>query len=181
MGTDFDIPLPGERPVVTALIETLFQTYARQLSALFRRRLGRDADIDDLVQDVYVQMLRADDSEIRNPVAYLFAVAENSCKKRARELGRRRKQIDVDDPVVQEEFAAIPNLEVQLDDETRRRRTSKALHELSPKCQAVAAMHYGHGMNYAEIAAVLEVSPNMVKKYVMHALAHFRRRTRGLR
>jgi len=161
---------------VSTIIEGLFLTHARSLAALFRRRLGRDADTDDLIQEVYVRLLGAQLEDIRNIDAYLFTVAANLIKERAFSQSRNRNVRDVDDDLVQEELAATPNFDAQLDIEARSRRLRKALQELSPKCQAVVAMHYRHGMNYDEIGAHLEISAHMVKKYVTRALAHCRRR-----
>jgi RNA polymerase sigma-70 factor (ECF subfamily) len=111
----------------------------------------------------------------------LFTIAGNLAKEQALLQSRNRSQRDADDPMVREQLAAAPNVEGQLDTEMRVRRLHRALHELPPKCQAVVAMHYRHGMNYEQIGAQLEISANMVKKYVMYALAHCRRRMAGLR
>jgi RNA polymerase sigma factor (sigma-70 family) len=166
---------------VSGKIESLFLAHARALGALFRRRLGKDADTEDLIQEVYVRLLGANLNGIRNIEAYLFTVAANLGKERALSQSRDRGLRDVDDPLVQEELAATPNVEAQLDTEARARRLRKVLHELSPKCQAVVAMHYRHGMNYEQIGTQLDISANMVKKYVVQALAHCRRRMAGSR
>jgi RNA polymerase sigma factor (sigma-70 family) len=161
---------------MSGIIESLFLSHARALSALFRRRLGKDADTEDLIQEVYVRLLGANLDGIRNVEAYLFTVAANLGKERAFLQRRNRSLRDFDDPEVQEELAATPNVEAQLDTEARSSRLHEALRELSPKCQTVVAMHYRHGMNYEQIGAQLDISAHMVKKYVTHALAHCRRK-----
>jgi RNA polymerase sigma-70 factor (ECF subfamily) len=126
-------------------------------------------------------MLGANVKGIRNIEAYLFTVAANLAREQALVQSRNRSLRDADDPVVQEQLAAAPNVEGQLDAEVRMRRLRAVLHELTPKCQAVVAMHYQHGMTYEQIGAQLEISAHMVKKYVTYALAHCRRRMAGLR
>jgi len=163
------------------MIESLFTTHAPALAALFRRRLGSNVDTDDLIQEVYVRMLGANLDGVRNVDAYLFAVAANLWKEQALLQNRNRTLRDVDDPAVQDQLAATSNIEGDLDAEARIQRLNRALRELTPKCQAVVAMHYRHRMNYEQIGAQLEISPHMVKKHIVYALAHCRRRMSGLR
>jgi len=42
-------------------------------------------------------------------------------------------------------------------------------------------MRHWHGLSYQEIAQKLDISVHMVKKYLVHALAHCRRRMSSLR
>ena len=52
--------------------------------AFFLRRIRTKADAPDLAQEVYVRMLRISDQEaIRNPVHYLYTVANNLVKEHA--------------------------------------------------------------------------------------------------
>src|SRR5580700_6349316 len=58
-------------------VEGLF-AYRGALQAFFYRRLRAKVDAADLVQEVYLRMLRVSDPEaIRSPEAYLFTVAAN--------------------------------------------------------------------------------------------------------
>ena len=164
-----------------AVIEALFATHARALGALFRRRLGRDCEPDELIQEVYVRLLSANLDGVRNPDAYLFAVAANLAKEHALLQSRNRNRRDVEDPLIQDQLAYLPSFEGQVDAELRTRRLAKALRELPVKCQAVVSMRYRQGMEYEQIAERLEISVHMVKKYVRYALAHCRRRMGGLR
>lgn len=47
----------------------------------------------------------------------------------------------------------------------------QVLATLSPKCQAVLLMHRRDGMTYQEIAAQMQLSVAMVKKYMARGLA----------
>ena len=61
-----------------ALVEGLFARHRTALQAFFFRRLRTKADAADLAQEVYLRILRVNDPDtIRNPQAYLFAVAGN--------------------------------------------------------------------------------------------------------
>src|ERR1700720_4413409 len=64
-----------------SLVERLFVEHRGALQTFFRRRIRSKADAPDLAQEVYVRMLRISDQEaIRNPVHYLYTVANNLVK-----------------------------------------------------------------------------------------------------
>jgi RNA polymerase sigma-70 factor (ECF subfamily) len=122
-------------------------------------------------------MLRVSDmTAVRNPEAYLYAVASNLAKEHARRVPHDARVLDIDDALVQEQLAELPPFGGQIDREQRIKRLREVLRELSPKCQAVVALQYWHGLRHEEIALRLGVSTNMVKKYLRQALTHCRRR-----
>jgi RNA polymerase sigma-70 factor (ECF subfamily) len=72
----------AERPS----IETLYRQYARHVASIAFRLLGRDAEVDDLVQDVFVEALRGL-SRVRAPDAikgWLSIVTVRMARKRLR-------------------------------------------------------------------------------------------------
>jgi RNA polymerase sigma-70 factor (ECF subfamily) len=159
------------------LVERLFAEHRGALQAFLYRRVRRHPDAAELAQEVYVRMLRVPDmTTVRNPEAYLYAVASNLAKEHAHRVPHDHKMIDIDDPLVQEQLSELPAFGGQLDREQRIRRLREVLRQLPPKCQAVVALQYWHGLSYEEIAQRLGISSNMVKKYLSQALVHCRRR-----
>ncbi len=160
-----------------AFVEKLFARHRDALQAFFYRNIRTKPDAADLAQEVYLRMLRVPDmTTVRNPEAYLYAVAGNLAKEHAHRAPRDSRVLDIDDPLVQEQLADLPAFGGQLDREQRIKRLREVLRQLSPKCQAVVALQYWHGLSYEEIALRLGVSTNMVKKYLSQALTHCRRR-----
>jgi len=160
-----------------SIVERLFTEHGSALQAFLYRRVHRHPDAAELAQEVYLRMLRVPDmTTVRNPEAYLYAVASNLAKEHARRVPHDSRVIDIDDPLVQEQLAELPAFGGQLDREQRIKRLREVLGQLSPKCQAVVALQYWHGLSYEEIAQQLGVSTNMVKKYLSQALTHCRRR-----
>jgi RNA polymerase sigma-70 factor (ECF subfamily) len=160
-----------------ALVERLFAEHGGALRAFFIRRLRRGSDAAELAQEVYLRMLRIPDVDsIRNPEGYLYAVASNLAKEHALQDRRQRSSVDLDNPEIQEQLAVLPGFGGLLDTQARVKRLREVLRELPPKCQAVVALQYWEGLSYAQIGARLEISPNMVKKYLSRALVHCRRR-----
>jgi RNA polymerase sigma-70 factor (ECF subfamily) len=163
------------------LLERLFSEHAGALHAFLYRRVRKHPDAAELAQEVYVRMLRVPDmAQVRNPEAYLFAVASNLAKEHAHRESRARSALDIDDPMVQEQLAELPAFGGDLDREKRIQRLREVIEQLSPKCRAAVVLQYWHGQSYEEIGQRLGVSTNMVKKYLSHALVHCRRRMAGL-
>jgi RNA polymerase sigma factor (sigma-70 family) len=173
-----------ERPAVATMadpkkgfVERLFAQHHAALQAFFYRRIRTKSDAPDLVQEVYVRMLRVSDTEaIRNPELYLYTVASNLVKEHAVLDRRQASTVDLDEPSVQSQLAQLGPLEGSLDVVQRVARLRVVLAQLSPKCRAAVILQYRQGLTYQEIADRLEVSPHMVKKYLAQALAHCRRR-----
>jgi RNA polymerase sigma factor (sigma-70 family) len=159
------------------LVERLFADHGSALQAFLHRRLRKSPDAAELAQEVYLRMLRIPDmSTVRNPEAYLYAVASNLAKEHARRVPAGSRVIDIDDPMVQAQLAELPTYGGDLDREQRARRLREVLNQLSPKCRAAVVLQYWHGLSYEEIGLKLGVSTHMVKKYLSQGLMHCRRR-----
>jgi RNA polymerase sigma-70 factor (ECF subfamily) len=169
---------PGNK----GFVEGLFARHQAALQTFFRRRIRTSSDALDLVQEVYLRMLRVSDTEaIRNPEVYLFTVASNLVKEHAVLDRRQAHQVDIDEWSVQESLGEMPPLDGQLD--TRRRLTllREVLEQLPPRCRTAVLLQYRDGLTYQQIAGRLGVSPHMVKKYLAQGLAHCRRRMARLK
>ena len=161
----------------SSFVERLFAEHARALQAFFRRRIQTKADAQDLAQEVYLRMLRLPDQEaIRNPVLYLYTVANNLAKEHAVLDRRRASSVDIEDVEAHEQLERLPAFDGDLDQAQRTARLLVVLKQLSPKCQAAVALRFTENLSYREVAMRLGVSAQMAKKYVARALAHCRRR-----
>jgi RNA polymerase sigma-70 factor (ECF subfamily) len=161
----------------SSLVERLFAEHRGALQTFFRRRIRTKADAADLAQEVYVRMLRIGDQEaIRNPVHYLYTVANNLVKEHAALDCRQASDIDIDEAPAHERLETLPQFDGDLDAGQRVARLGIVLQQLRPKCRAAVELRFTHGLSFREIAMHLGVSPQMAKKYVAQALVHCRRR-----
>jgi len=168
------VPVPDPKP---SLVERLFAEHRGALHAFFRRRVRSKADAPDLAQEVYLRMLRISDQEaIRNPVLYLYTVANNLVKEHAVLDRRRAAGIDIDEVSSHEQLEVLPTAEGEVDALRRAERLKSVLKQLRPKCQAAVILRFRHGLSYREIAVRLGVSAPMARKYVMQALSQCRSR-----
>jgi RNA polymerase sigma factor (sigma-70 family) len=160
-----------------SLVERLFAEHRAALQTFFVRRIRTKADAADLAQEVYVRMLRIGDQEaIRNPVHYLYTVANNLVKEHAALDRRQASGIDIDEAPAHEQLETLPQFDGDLDASQRVARLGVVLQQLRPKCRAAVELRFTHGLSFREIAMYLRVSPQMAKKYVAQALGHCRRR-----
>lgn len=165
----------------TSLVGRLFADHRGALQTFFQRRIRAKADAADLAQEVYVRMLRiTDQAAIRNPVHYLYTVANNLVKEHAVLDRRQANGIDIDTASALEQLEALPEFDSDLDTAQRLARLGVVLQQLRPKCRAAMELRFTHGLSFREIAVHLEVSPQMAKKYVAQGLSHCRRRLAAL-
>jgi len=163
-----------------SLVERLFADHRAALQAFFVRRIRSKADAGDLAQEVYVRMLRiSDKGAIRNPVLYLYTVANNLVKEHAVLDRRQASAIDIDEAPAHQDLETLPAFD-EFDATRRVARLGVVLKQLRPKCRAAVELRFTHGLSYRAIATHLEVSPQMAKKYVAQALGHCRRRMAAL-
>jgi RNA polymerase sigma factor (sigma-70 family) len=161
----------------SSLIERLFGEHRTKLQSFFRRRIRTAADAPDLVQEVYLRMLRISDKEaIRNPLFYLYTVANNLVKEHAALEHRRACGIDIDEAPRHEALETSPAFDSQVDATQRAERLKVVLAQLRPKCRAALVLRFTHGMSYRAIALHLGVSSQMAKKYTAQGLSHCQRR-----
>jgi RNA polymerase sigma factor (sigma-70 family) len=175
--------MPSPMPDLNkALVKRLFAQHRNALQAFFYRRIKSKHDAADLVQEVYLRILRVKDADaIRNPEGYLYTVATNLVYEHSVLARRQATPLDPDQPFVEGEPSRSAGFEELFDTETRVVRLREVLAQLSPKCRATIHLKYQHGLSYQEIGERLGISPHMVQKYLGSALAHCRRRMARMR
>ncbi len=127
--------------------------HGRKLRRYLAARLRNTADVSDLVQEVFLRLLRVERHEsIRNPEAYVMTVAAHVLHQHTLRLatapqavaGRRLEQLDY------------------------------ALSQMKPNVHATFVLHRRDGLTLEEIGKQLGVSRPMVKKYLAKALIQCR-------
>jgi len=160
-----------------SLVERLFAEHRGALQSFFRRRIRSKADAADMAQEVYLRMLRiSNQAAIRDPVPYLYTVANNLVKEHAVLDRRQASGIDIEQVATHEQLETLPAFDGELDAAQRVARLQVVLEQLRPRWQAAVELRFTHGLSYREIALRLGVSQQMAKRYVAQALLHCRRR-----
>lgn len=157
----------------------VFAKHQGLLTGFFRRRVRHSWDAQDLTQEVYLRLLRADERElIRNPEGYLRTVAGNLLREYAVLHKRALKSQELPELEADPAFIDEQMPEAELDRERHEAQLAAALDHLPPRWRAVLLMQHQHGLSYQDIARELGVSTHMVKKYVVKALASCRKELR---
>lgn len=157
-----------------ALITDLEKVHGRQLRRFLASRLGRaSADVPDLVQEIFLRLLRIKDHEsIRNPQAYLFTVACHVLHQHALQRVARPELMNPLDVASESQASTVADPADELEIEQRLERIDKDLTRISPRAYAALIMYRCEGMTLMEIGEQLGVSHSMVRKYLSRAIAY---------
>ncbi len=173
-------PVKSPRPATVddrRRIAELSVRYGMAVKSFFARRLHGGADVDDLTQEVFARLLkRAEIGAIDNVEGYLFQIAANLLRERARL--RERRPEDLHDPQG-DEFAGRSeefSPERILLGREAYARMIEALQELPERVRAIFVLNRFEELSAAEIARRLGVSVSTVEKDMMRAVAHLRAR-----
>jgi RNA polymerase sigma-70 factor (ECF subfamily) len=140
---------------------------------------GRRADLDDLIQETYVRLLRAvpsfrGESQFRT---FLYRVCGNVALMHLRWWRRRREDL-MDEVPEQISTTADPERAAQQAQATRL--VHKALSSMSPKKRVVFVYHELCGMGPEEIAQAVGVSYNTVRSRLHSARVDFTKSMKAL-
>ena len=156
------------RTFVTAIEKEHGRALRRYLA--IRMRYGA-ADVPDLVQEVYLRLLRvADYKSIRNPRAYLYTIASHVLHQYLLAKSTAAQSAVFMD--ISAEFEASPDADpaemVQI--EQRFEELGKRLEQFSPGAYAALLMYRCEGATLEQIGRQLGVSRVMAKKYLVKAV-----------
>jgi len=149
------------------------RTYDAKVHRFIAHRVHNPADVDDLAQEVYLQLVRQQGA-IDNPGAYLFGIVANVVSDFRKDRYRYCGFITTDSELVGEaavRCASGEDLEARLHVQQQVERT---LALLPPMQAAVLRAHEGDGLSYLETAKELGLRPLTVKKYLMLAKSTLR-------
>lgn len=159
----------------------LDRRFRRGLMTYFLHRVGDRAEAEDLTQQTFLRLLRADRGLIVNPRAFVFRVAANLLQDRSREMRRRatRHTVSLDD----ENVLIFPADGVTPERIVAARegvaRALSALDELSETTRDIFMLFRFENLRQREIAERLGMSQSAVEKHVLRATHHLLRRQGG--
>jgi RNA polymerase sigma factor (sigma-70 family) len=147
-----------------------------QLSAFLRARIGRGVDgaeVDDLLQELWLQSCTVDPAGIANPRSYLFRAAHNLVLNRARDVARRRDREAAWGYVHGRDHNGVeePLAERGLLARERLATVDKALRGVGERAAKIFRRYRIDGIDQRRIAAELKVSLSTVEKDLRAAYA----------
>lgn len=153
----------------------LFDRYEETVARFLKRMGASTADIDDLVQTTFLQVLRAarrfeSDISVRG---WLLGIASMMARRHRRSLGRLAKRVRI--------WATIPRAPQLTPDDTLAQRHAglrleRALAALPPKKREAFVLVTLEGMSGEEAAEALGVPINTIWTRLHHARRELRER-----
>lgn len=161
-------------------LAALSRRYRRALLAYFGRRVPSPAEAEDLTQDVFERLLRSlDNGPIQNAEAFIFRIAVNLLRDRARKLQTH----GVEEPIPADtvtELAEALTVDVSPERVVEGERTLEevlsALNELGERTRAMFYLYRFENLKVREIAELYGITPSGVEKQIARALLHLTRR-----
>src|SRR6185437_10578478 len=176
----FQTCVPTETDLVLsqkqAFVADLERRHGHRLRRFLASRLRHGAaDVDDLVQEVFLRLLRIDRHEtIRSSESYLYMVAFHVLHQHLMRRAAVPEAVEI--TALINEMEAVPAADPVRQAETQQQLQDLqgALRQLSPKAQAVLLLHRRDGYSLEEIGALLGFSRANAAKYLGKALLHCR-------
>ncbi|HJQ68849.1 MAG TPA: sigma-70 family RNA polymerase sigma factor [Blastocatellia bacterium] len=135
--------------------------------------LGGEASAQDIAQESFLRLHRADGVPAGEARFWLFRVARNLALN---ELSKRRTRTRLLDKVTEVFRRKEPNPEELLEHAERRRMLFELLSGLPEDQRAALLLREQEEMSYGEIARVMNVSESKVKVDIFRARANLRAR-----
>jgi len=164
------------RAIRNEVVVNCFHTHKGLLKRFFMRTVD-EAEAEDLVQELFIRLIRQVDREPpENCKGFLLAAATNLLRDRWRRRAvRKLDQMDCLDDFAEgledrDEFE--PSLWSEQMEQLEQLET--ALTQMSDKAASAFVRHRVAGNSYAEIAKAMGVSVSMVEKYISSALVVLR-------
>ncbi|MGJ8560409.1 MAG: RNA polymerase sigma factor [Litorimonas sp.] len=163
-------PLPPVGPLPDNGMGALDANFRKPLERYFRRQGLSEADAQDYTQETMTRIVgKGGVGSLANPQGYVFSVASNLLRDRA----RRRRTRAADAHVVVDSSDLVsdqPSAHRQLVAHQELARIREAILALPDKPRRVFVMHRFEGLTYPEIAELMGLSRSSVEKYMMTAL-----------
>ena len=146
------------------------QRWNRSLFQFLRRRVRSSVDVQDLAQETYLRLLRADLNAVRNPLAYLLQVASHVAMEWCDQQPRSDSMVVLDEDMLID--GQLP--EFELDAQLSQQRLEETLASISPMMRAVVLLRLRDERSYQEIAADLRLTDRQVRRYLARGYERLR-------
>lgn len=148
--------------------DTIFRTYYSPLVGLAQAMLGDQAEAEEVVQDVMLELWRRRrdlviDSSLR---AYLFRATRN----RALNKIRHDQVVRAGEATASADLPLPPRADQNLTQSEIDAALLRAVNTLPARCREVFELSRVHGLRYAEIARVMDISVKTVDAQMGKAL-----------
>lgn len=155
-------------------LEALFRTYADRLCAFVDQHVDAPEVAEEIVQDLFFEIWRRREQwrPTTNVRAYLYKSARNKALDyldHQRVVEAWKQQACPDEP------DAVPAPEENLRQKELTRAVQDAIDQLPERQRLIFVLNRRHGMTYAEVAEMLDISPHTVETHMSRAFKKLRK------
>jgi len=155
-------------------LEDLWRRYRPALVAYFLRRVREPAEAEDLAHDVFVRLSGIPLEQLRSSDAYIFQIAANLLKDRARRSKVRAEYADTEAAAQEAQGLQTPVLDPERIESARRSLTALVarLRELPARTREIFILYRIENVARGDIAQAYDLSLSTVEKEVARATAY---------
>ncbi|BCK52862.1 RNA polymerase sigma factor SigJ [Nocardia wallacei] len=160
--------------MVAALLADLFESHRAHLLSVAYRLTGSVADAEDAVQESWLRLATARQSEIEDMRAWLTTVVSRICLDRLRSAAARRESYVgqwLPEPIVtaRKPSGAPDPLEAVVRKQDCRLAALVVLESLTPPQRVAFVLHDGFAVPFEEIADILDISVEAARQLATRA------------
>lgn len=180
---DSAAPIAGASPALRLVaserdrFEAAYREHRDAVARLLCGRMGREAEVADLVQEAYLRILRYRDSTPESLRLLLFRTALNLAVSHGLRARSRRPHVSLGEVEI---VGDLPSPEEQVEVEQRMERLLVAANALPPRCRQIFLLRLIRGLRQQEIAERCGISVRRVEQQLARAQALIREHLRGL-
>ncbi len=155
--------MPPEDSDAARWFEAELRPHEPMLRAWLTSQFSNSCDVDDLVQEAFIRVLRARaEGEVRSPKAYLFVVARNLAlmQVRHRKVAREDSLAEIDCSSILDESVDIPHAVAHAQE---LEMLTKAIQSLPTRCRQILTLRKIYGLSQKETAAELGIVEHTVE------------------
>jgi RNA polymerase sigma-70 factor (ECF subfamily) len=155
------------------VIEELSRQFRAPLARFFEHRIGQQAEVDDLVQEVFLRLAASDRIEsVDRPEAYIFRTAANLLIDRKRRLTTHAADAhDSYDEALHGGARETCNPERALLGTQALEQLVAILHELPVRTRTIWVLYHLEDLSHAEIGRRLGITVSTIEKHMSRASA----------
>ena len=159
-------------------LERLYEEHAQALYAFLLNLVRNEADVRDLLQEVFCKIARRPEllAGVRNLRSFLLSLAHNQAIDLMRRRTTREQNVERWGAETLSVFASAADP----DESAFREQLAAALGELPPDQRAVIHLKLWEGLTFEEIAETLAISANTAASRYRYGLDKLRERLRPL-
>jgi RNA polymerase sigma factor (sigma-70 family) len=155
--------MPPQDPEAARWFSAHVQPHEPQLRAWLTSQFSTAQDIDDIVQEAFVRVLRAwEAAELRSPKAYLFVIARNLALMRVRhaKVAKEESLAETDCSDILDEGADVPHAVARAQE---LEMLTEAIQSLPTRCRQILTLRKIYGLSQKETAAELGIAEHTVE------------------